>query len=124
MPRLLAFHIATIFSGTRPHNCIDTHDLLILWFHFPHFHLRRLSKMPQELDEDIIPLDTTHFDAIVLGTGLCESMVAAGLARAGKSVLHLDHRRCVRPSCAPVALAENPLLCYTDITAGRTRQWT
>ena len=47
------------------------------------------------LDEDIIPLETTQFDAIVLGTGLCESMVAAGLARAGKSVLHLDHRRCM-----------------------------
>ena len=45
------------------------------------------------LDEDIIPLETTEFDAIVIGTGLCESMVAAGLARAGKSVLHLDHRR-------------------------------
>ena len=30
------------------------------------------------------------FDAIVLGTGLCESMVAASLSRLGKSVFHLD----------------------------------
>ena len=30
------------------------------------------------------------FDVIVLGTGLCESMVAASLSRIGKSVFHLD----------------------------------
>ena len=30
------------------------------------------------------------FDVIVLGTGLCESMVAASLSRLGKSVFHLD----------------------------------
>ncbi|KAI8907659.1 GDP dissociation inhibitor [Powellomyces hirtus] len=34
--------------------------------------------------------DKTHFDVIVLGTGLTESIVAGSLARAGKSVLHID----------------------------------
>ena len=43
--------------------------------------------------EDHPPLDQTVYDAVVVGTGLCESMVAAALSRAGKSVLHLDHRR-------------------------------
>ncbi|KAI8816621.1 GDP dissociation inhibitor [Fimicolochytrium jonesii] len=32
----------------------------------------------------------THYDAIILGTGLAESIVAASLARAGKQVLHID----------------------------------
>ncbi|KAI9266672.1 hypothetical protein BDA99DRAFT_436598 [Phascolomyces articulosus] len=35
-------------------------------------------------------LDETDFDAIVLGTGLIESIVAGSLARAGKKVLHVD----------------------------------
>ncbi|KAI8059607.1 GDP dissociation inhibitor-domain-containing protein [Gongronella butleri] len=35
-------------------------------------------------------LEETHFDAIVLGTGLVESIVAGSLSRAGKKVLHLD----------------------------------
>ncbi|KND01101.1 uncharacterized protein SPPG_04191 [Spizellomyces punctatus DAOM BR117] len=35
-------------------------------------------------------LEQTHFDAIVLGTGLSESIIASSLARAGKTVLHLD----------------------------------
>ena len=30
------------------------------------------------------------FDLIVLGTGLCESMIACSAAQAGKSVLHVD----------------------------------
>ncbi|KAJ3165126.1 hypothetical protein HDU88_004845 [Geranomyces variabilis] len=36
------------------------------------------------------PADPTHFDAIVLGTGLTNSIIAAALVRAGKSVLHID----------------------------------
>ncbi|KAJ3181019.1 hypothetical protein HDU87_001669 [Geranomyces variabilis] len=36
------------------------------------------------------PADPTHFDAIVLGTGLTNSITAAALVRAGKSVLHID----------------------------------
>eukprot|EP00290_Baffinella_frigidus_P014676 CAMPEP_0180155486 /NCGR_PEP_ID=MMETSP0986-20121125/24877_1 /TAXON_ID=697907 /ORGANISM="non described non described, Strain CCMP2293" /LENGTH=280 /DNA_ID=CAMNT_0022104229 /DNA_START=18 /DNA_END=857 /DNA_ORIENTATION=+ len=35
-------------------------------------------------------LDESSFDAIVVGTGLTESVVAAALARVGKRVLHLD----------------------------------
>eukprot|EP00002_Diphylleia_rotans_P015170 TRINITY_DN2938_c0_g1_i3.p1 TRINITY_DN2938_c0_g1~~TRINITY_DN2938_c0_g1_i3.p1 ORF type:complete len:632 (-),score=144.15 TRINITY_DN2938_c0_g1_i3:233-2128(-) len=35
-------------------------------------------------------LEKTDFDVIVVGTGLTESVVASALARAGKSVLHLD----------------------------------
>ena len=31
-----------------------------------------------------------HFDVVVVGTGLTESLVAAAAARAGKTVLHLD----------------------------------
>ncbi|KAG0299502.1 hypothetical protein BGZ98_009972 [Dissophora globulifera] len=39
---------------------------------------------------DIDSLDTTVFDAIILGTGFTQTIVAAALARAGKTVLHLD----------------------------------
>ncbi|KAI9592154.1 GDP dissociation inhibitor [Syncephalis fuscata] len=35
-------------------------------------------------------LDKTQYDVLLLGTGLVESIVAAALAQAGKSVLHLD----------------------------------
>ncbi|KAF9194300.1 hypothetical protein BGZ51_000460 [Haplosporangium sp. Z 767] len=39
---------------------------------------------------DTDSLDTTVFDAIILGTGFTQTIVAAALARAGKTVLHLD----------------------------------
>ncbi|KAF9901923.1 hypothetical protein BX616_002097 [Lobosporangium transversale] len=39
---------------------------------------------------DIDKLDKTVFDAIILGTGFTQTIVAAALARAGKTVLHLD----------------------------------
>ncbi|KAF8978173.1 hypothetical protein BGZ46_006754 [Entomortierella lignicola] len=39
---------------------------------------------------DTDSLETTVFDAIVLGTGFTQTIVAAALARAGKTVLHLD----------------------------------
>lgn len=39
---------------------------------------------------DTDSLGTTHFDAIILGTGFTQTIVAAALARAGKTVLHLD----------------------------------
>lgn len=39
---------------------------------------------------DMDSLDTTIFDAIILGTGFTQTIVAAALARAGKTVLHLD----------------------------------
>lgn len=35
-------------------------------------------------------IDPTHFDLIVVGTGLPESVIAAASSAAGKSVLHLD----------------------------------
>ncbi|ORX33686.1 putative rab escort protein [Kockovaella imperatae] len=35
-------------------------------------------------------LDSDEYDVVVLGTGLAESIAAAALAKAGKSVLHLD----------------------------------
>lgn len=39
---------------------------------------------------DLDSLDTTVFDAIILGTGFTQTIVAAALAREGKTVLHLD----------------------------------
>ncbi|KAF9335126.1 hypothetical protein BG006_000796 [Podila minutissima] len=39
---------------------------------------------------DMDSLETTVFDAIILGTGFTQTIVAAALARAGKTVLHLD----------------------------------
>lgn len=33
-----------------------------------------------------------HFDVVVLGTGLTESIISAAASRAGKTVLHLDSR--------------------------------
>ncbi|KAI8981100.1 GDP dissociation inhibitor [Pilobolus umbonatus] len=39
---------------------------------------------------DYPPLEDTHFDYIILGTGFIESVVAGSLARIGKKVLHLD----------------------------------
>ncbi|OCF44472.1 rab escort protein [Kwoniella heveanensis CBS 569] len=35
-------------------------------------------------------LESDHYDVIVIGTGLAESIAAASLAKAGKSILHLD----------------------------------
>ena len=35
-------------------------------------------------------LDKDTFDVIVIGTGLCESVLAGALSRSGRSVLHLD----------------------------------
>ncbi|WRT65664.1 uncharacterized protein IL334_002609 [Kwoniella shivajii] len=35
-------------------------------------------------------LESDHYDVIVIGTGLAESIAAASLAKAGQSVLHLD----------------------------------
>lgn len=35
-------------------------------------------------------LTQTEYDAVIVGTGLCESILAAALALAGSSVLHLD----------------------------------
>ncbi|KAI9019572.1 GDP dissociation inhibitor-domain-containing protein [Phycomyces nitens] len=42
------------------------------------------------MSNDNLQLEETHFDVIVLGTGLVESIAAGSLARAGQKVLHLD----------------------------------
>lgn len=36
------------------------------------------------------PIDPVNFDLIIVGTGLSESVIAAAVAAAGKTVLHLD----------------------------------
>lgn len=36
------------------------------------------------------PLTETEYDAVIVGTGLSESILAAALALAGSKVLHLD----------------------------------
>eukprot|EP00656_Telonema_subtile_P008785 TRINITY_DN14107_c0_g1_i1.p1 TRINITY_DN14107_c0_g1~~TRINITY_DN14107_c0_g1_i1.p1 ORF type:complete len:481 (-),score=114.84 TRINITY_DN14107_c0_g1_i1:185-1627(-) len=51
-------------------------------------------------------LDDTDFDAIVVGTGLTECIVAGAISRAGHKVLHLDHRQYYGGSRATVALSE------------------
>eukprot|EP00854_Cymbomonas_tetramitiformis_P006480 gene6480-7769_t len=38
-----------------------------------------------------LPIEPTHFDLIVVGTGLIESIVAGAASKAGKTVLQLDH---------------------------------
>ncbi|GAA98330.1 hypothetical protein E5Q_05015 [Mixia osmundae IAM 14324] len=52
------------------------------------------------------PDDRTHFDAIILGTGLAESILAASLAKAGKTVFHLDSNRYYGSKDASLSLAE------------------
>ena len=48
-------------------------------------------KLFLRLDEAGLPLDPlTPFDAVLQGTGMSESFLSAALARAGRSVLHLD----------------------------------
>ncbi|KAG0348151.1 hypothetical protein BG004_005898 [Podila humilis] len=39
---------------------------------------------------DMDSLDKTVFDAIILGTGFTQTIIAAALSRAGKNILHLD----------------------------------
>ncbi|KAJ1911808.1 hypothetical protein H4219_005822 [Mycoemilia scoparia] len=39
---------------------------------------------------DSVDLDKTDFDAVIIGTGVTEAIVAGSLGRAGKSVLHID----------------------------------
>lgn len=36
------------------------------------------------------PIIQREYDVVIIGTGLCESILAASLALAGSSVLHLD----------------------------------
>ena len=37
-----------------------------------------------------IMTDDNHFDVLVIGTGVTESVLSAALSRAGKRVLHID----------------------------------
>ncbi|ORX58968.1 rab protein geranylgeranyltransferase component A [Hesseltinella vesiculosa] len=57
-------------------------------------------------------LEDTHFDVIVLGTGLTESIVAGALSRAGKKVLHLDSNMQYGSSWSVYAL--KPLLDWKE----------
>lgn len=46
--------------------------------------------MPEEAPSDFPTIEPSLFDLIVIGTGLTESILAAGASCAGKTVLHLD----------------------------------
>ncbi|KAG9325827.1 hypothetical protein KVV02_005751 [Mortierella alpina] len=51
---------------------------------------RKPARYSYSFMADTDSLDTTVFDAIILGTGFTQTIVAAALSRAGKTVLHLD----------------------------------
>lgn len=51
-------------------------------------HRDKFNRMPPTDGPE--PLSKTEYDAIILGTGVCESILAASLSLAGASVLHLD----------------------------------
>lgn len=44
-----------------------------------------------EQDSAVGSDDIEYYDAVVVGTGVGESMLAAALSRVGKKVLHVDH---------------------------------
>ena len=49
-------------------------------------------------------LEVTDYDVIIAGSNLIETMLAGALARAGKTVLHLDDNEwCVKVSQALIA---------------------
>eukprot|EP00474_Spongospora_subterranea_P000304 CRZ00762.1 hypothetical protein [Spongospora subterranea] len=51
-------------------------------------------------------LDQDRFDAVIVGTGLWQSMLAAGLSIAGKSVLHCDPNEYYGGECATLPWAQ------------------
>ncbi|KAK0528301.1 hypothetical protein OC835_004719 [Tilletia horrida] len=53
-----------------------------------------------------LDLEKTHFDAIITGTGLTESILAAALASAGHSVLHVDTNGWYGSAWASLSLRE------------------
>ncbi|KAL1410388.1 hypothetical protein Q8F55_004398 [Vanrija albida] len=61
-------------------------------------------------------LESDKYDVIVLGTGLAESIAAAALAKAGKSVLHLDGNEYYGGDEASLTLDE--LAAWTHARAG------
>lgn len=55
---------------------------------------------------DDCALEQTHYDCLVLGTGLVPCIVGAALARAGKSVLFLDNHESYGGSSSSVSLGD------------------
>ncbi|CAE7153531.1 unnamed protein product [Rhizoctonia solani] len=51
-------------------------------------------------------LRESHFDAVVIGTGLTQSIVAAALAAAGKPIIHIDESETYGGPHASLALSE------------------
>ena len=51
-------------------------------------------------------LDDTHYDAILLGTGSVNAILAAAIAKAGKKVLHLDDNEYYGTTWATLNLKE------------------
>ncbi|CAL0331665.1 unnamed protein product [Lupinus luteus] len=52
------------------------------------------------------PIDPDHFDLIIVGTGLSESVIAAAASAVGKTVLHLDHNSFYGSHFASLSLEE------------------
>jgi hypothetical protein len=55
-------------------------------------------------------LDKDQYDVIIVGTGMCESVLAGALARSGRSVLHLDPLSFYGGPCASL-----PLSLFKDV---------
>ncbi|PWN43812.1 FAD/NAD(P)-binding domain-containing protein [Ceraceosorus guamensis] len=60
-------------------------------------------------------LPTKHFDVLILGTGLAQSILSAALAKAGRSVLHVDSNDYYGGDCASLSLGE--LVDHVERTA-------
>ncbi|KAE9606929.1 hypothetical protein Lal_00026441 [Lupinus albus] len=52
------------------------------------------------------PIDPEHFDLIIVGTGLSESVIAAAASAVGKTVLHLDYNSFYGSHFASLSLEE------------------
>ncbi|KNE62437.1 hypothetical protein AMAG_07656 [Allomyces macrogynus ATCC 38327] len=63
--------------------------------------------------------DPNHFDVLVLGTGVAESLLAAAYARKGHTILHLDARPHYGAASAALSFHDltslSTLGCYTDL---------
>ena len=58
-----------------------------------------------------IPLADGEYDAIIMGTGLTECIIAGLLSVQGKRVLHID-RKCIDSGNIHVKLIVDPFICY------------
>ncbi|KAK0545339.1 hypothetical protein OC846_005714 [Tilletia horrida] len=48
------------------------------------------QQQQQQQSQPTLDLEKTHYDAVIVGTGLTESILAAALASVGRQVLHID----------------------------------